>query len=417
MTHSSLGVACIILAESLPFLAWGLLRLRVNLDVGVRTLASLDLIRALLLLGLLVLPISGVTTKVIGVALVASIAFTTAIFEPAFRTLIPELVPGEGRQAYASFDLGGRLARIAGPLLAAVITWGGSSRGLLAADIVTFLVSAYCLPRITQPSPIGPPVRPPAQQEWRPGCLGWPASWSGRTGSAPSRSSSGGSHYRSQLPTTSTYSLCIGACAVGGITANLILSRNPDRHQPTVLTAIGWAVTALCIGTLTSNPDPLLLQGTSFICGLALASAALGFSYHAASLDMPERNRLFQRDQVVMRAAGAGGAVAGGVALEYSPHTALVATAVLLLCVAGVIWRSRAGDQCSQPIASLTTSSTSKYVRSSPANGQAISDQRLSRQVRHAAGVSLSLGVVAERVIHRFPDRPARRLHPELRFR
>ena len=344
LTHSSAGVACIILAESLPFLAWGALRKHLKFEVGVRMLAVLDVARAVLLFGLLMLPFSGVLTKVAGVALVASIAFVTAIFEPAFRTLIPELVPGEGRQAYASFDLGGRLARIAGPLLAAAITWAGSSRALLAADIATFLISALCLVRTVQPRPadtLAHQAAPQTEEARLP-----------QLARALIRANGLGTFalivWWLALPIAaahhphgaSTYSLCIAACAAGGIAANLLLSRAPDRHEPIVLCTAGWGVTALCIGALTMSPDPLVLQGISFVCGFALAGAALGFSFHAASLAMPERNRLFQRDQVIMRGAGAGGAVVGGVALEYLPHVALVSTAALLAIFAGMIWRS-----------------------------------------------------------------------------
>jgi len=340
LTHSSAGVACIILAESLPFLAWGVLRKYLSFEVGVRRLAVLDVARAVLLFGLLMLPFGGVVTRLVGLGLVASIAFLTAVFEPAFRTLIPELVPGEGRQAYASFDLGGRLARIAGPLLAAAITWAGSSRALLGADIATFLISALCLVRTTQPRPA--PVRQPAVQQ--------EAVRLPQLARALIRANGLGTFalivWWLALPIAaahhphgaSTYSLCIGMCAAGGIAANLLLSRAPDRHEPVVLCTAGWAVTALCVGALTLSPDPLLLQAISFMCGLALAGAALGFSFHAAGLAMPERNRLFQRDQVIMRGAGAAGAVVGGVALEYLPHVALTATAALLAVSAGLIW-------------------------------------------------------------------------------
>ena len=344
LTHSSTGVACVILAESLPFLAWGALRRHLAFQAGVRTLALLDLLRAGLLVGLLVMPYSGLATKLCSIVLVAGIAFLTAIFDPAIRSLIPELVPGEGRRAYASFDLGGRLARIAGPVLAAAITWAGSPRILIAADIATFLISALCLARTTDPQPT---QASPQSLSQTPGPERLPA-----LARALIRANGLGTFalivWWLALPIAaahhprgaSTYGLCIGIGAAGGIVANLLLSRAPDRHQPIALCTGGWAVTALCIGALVINPSPLLLEAISFICGAALAGAALGFSYHAASLAMLERNRLFQRDQVIMRTAGAGGAVVGGLALEYSPHLALVGTAALLAIVAGLIWRS-----------------------------------------------------------------------------
>jgi predicted MFS family arabinose efflux permease len=349
LTHSSAGVACVILAESLPFLAWGALRQRVTVRVGVRTLAGLDLVRASLLIGLLFLSYDGVITKACGLALVTGIAFLTAIFEPAFRSLIPELVPGEGRQAYANFDLGARLARIAGPLLAAAITWAGSPRALIAADIATFLVSAFCLARTADPHIIQAPLQQPTSQVEHERLPALARSLIRANGlgtfalivwwlALPIASAH---HARG----ASTYGVCVGISAAGGILANLVLSRAPNRHQPITLCAAGWAVTAVCIGALVTNPDPLLLESVSLVCGAALACTALGFSFHAASLPLSQRNHLFQQDQIVMRAAGAAGAVLGGMALAYSPHAALVATAALLATFAGSIWRGRVTSQ------------------------------------------------------------------------
>jgi MFS family permease len=362
LTHSSVGVACIILAESLPFLAWGALQRHVTIRVGVRTLAALDLLRAGLLLALVVLPFSGVMTKACGVLLVAGIAFLTAMFEPAFRSLIPELVPGEGRQAYASFDLGGRLARIAGPLLAAAITWAGSPRVLIAADIATFLISALCLYRITEPH-----VAPEARQTTEPAAaverlaglsralirangLGTVALilWWLALPAAASHHARG----------ASTYALCIGIGAAGGILGNLLLSRSPNRHDPVVLCTAGWIAIAACIATLAANPSPIILEAISFVSGAALAGAALGFSFHAANLKKPQRDQLFQRDQVVMRTAGSSSAVAGAAALEYSPTAALAGTAVLLLMVVLMIWQS-ASPRSSTPRATHPAASAS----------------------------------------------------------
>jgi DHA3 family macrolide efflux protein-like MFS transporter len=344
LTHSSAGVACIILAESVPFLAWGALQHHTQLHVGTRALIGLDLLRAVLLtsLFLCLLHPTGDAAKACAVLLVASVAFSTAIFDPAFRSLIPELAPGEGRQAYASFDLGARLARIAGPLMAAAITWAGSAQLLIVADGATFLISALCLRRMPADSVnpgAGPVERPAAEGEGAPalsrilltangvGAFALIVWWLALPIAA-------GHHAHG----ATTYSLCIGMGAAGGVLANLLLSRSPDQHDPVALCSLGWATAGVCIGALASAPSPALLQGISFICGAALCAAALGFSYHAASLQLRRRNQLFQRDQLITRTAGACGAVASGLMLQSRPGAVITGTAGLLLLLAGWIW-------------------------------------------------------------------------------
>jgi hypothetical protein len=344
LTHSSAGVACIILAESVPFLAWGVLQHHIRPRIGARALIRLDLLRAGLLTVLCSLQVTGPVTKACAVLLVASVAFSTAVFEPAFRSLIPELVPDKGRLAYASFDLGGRLARIAGPLLAAAITWLGSPRLLIAADVATFVISAACLRCWLRDA-----TDSPAHQAQE-------ASAEGGSLTRPSHvllAANGVGTFTLivwwlALPIAAghhphgatTYGLCIGMTAAGGILANLVLCRAPDRHQPIRLCSLGWAAAGGCIVMLAVDPSPLVLQALSFICGAALCATALGFSFHAAGLEMPLRNQLFQRDQVIMRTAGACGAAVSGLALQYRPHTVMVAAAILLLFLAAWIGRS-----------------------------------------------------------------------------
>lgn len=344
LTHSSVGVACIILAESVPFMAWGLLQRLIRIRIDVRALVMLDLARAGILLALVSMPLTGALTKTVAVALVAAVAFSTAIFEPAFRSLIPELVSrDDGRQAYASFDLGGRLARIAGPVLAAGITWLGSPRTLIAVDVVTFLVSAACLGRMRAATraAIAAPGRRRRSSVGNSGLrsLSQALLWANGVGTfalivwwlalpiAASHHPHG----------ATTYGICIAAGAAGGILANLVLSRAPDERQPIALCAGGWGATALCISALVLSPNPVMLEALSALCGAALCAAALGFSFHAASLELPVRNQLFQRDQVIMRTAGACGAVASGIALQYRPHAVILGAAVLLLGLAAWI--------------------------------------------------------------------------------
>ena len=340
LTQSSLGVACVILAESVPYLIWGAVRRRVR--VTARTLVGLDVVRALLLSTLCAVPLTGPAARTFGLLLVVAVGFTTAMFEPAFRSLVPQLAARSPRRAVGRFDLGARLARVVGPLIAAAITWAGSPRLLFAADAMTFGVSALCLYRTAELRVLAEPAPAPRRHT---GPQRLP-----RLSRALVRADGLGTAavmtWWLALPVVaaqhdrgaSTYGLCVGVGAVGGIAVNLALTGSAQRLDPALLCGAGWAATAGCLLVLAVGPTPVLLELTSFVCGAGLAAASVGFGFHAADVKKSEREQLFHRDQVLIRSAGVISAVVGAVAVDRLPSAALVAGAGLLLLVAANVW-------------------------------------------------------------------------------
>jgi MFS family permease len=87
--------------------------------------------------------------------LVAVRAVAGQVFQPASRAAVPSLVPPEGLVAgNARLGLVTNVAELAGPLLAAaLLPWLGT-RGVLAVDAASFLVSAALLTRLPRLAPV-----------------------------------------------------------------------------------------------------------------------------------------------------------------------------------------------------------------------------------------------------------------------
>jgi DHA3 family tetracycline resistance protein-like MFS transporter len=90
-----------------------------------------------------------------------------AFFQPAYRAIVPEVVPAEGLPSANSLtSLSGQLSGIAGPALgAAVVAMGGTALGF-GLDGLSFFISVCCL------LPLLRLARVPQQQEASHGILG-----------------------------------------------------------------------------------------------------------------------------------------------------------------------------------------------------------------------------------------------------
>ncbi|GAB3864832.1 MFS transporter [Dactylosporangium cerinum] len=88
-------------------------------------------------------------------ALVAARAVAGQVFQPASRAAVPSLVPPDGLVAgNARLGLVTNLAEVAGPLLAAALLPGLGTRGVLAVDAASFVVSAALLTRLPRLEPV-----------------------------------------------------------------------------------------------------------------------------------------------------------------------------------------------------------------------------------------------------------------------
>lgn len=151
--HSGWAIALVLLADFLPGIAlsapFGALADRVS---RVRLAVGADLLRAGAFLGLTLISSFSAT---VALALLAGVG--TALFRPAVNAALPELVTEEQRSpATALYGACFSIGMTVGPALTALFLLFGSPELLLAANGVTFLVSAALLSGV----PLGGPAAP-----------------------------------------------------------------------------------------------------------------------------------------------------------------------------------------------------------------------------------------------------------------
>jgi hypothetical protein len=82
------------LAESIPFLIWGLLRTRLSSSPSIRGLILLDVLRACLVAAMVFLPHGhSAAGAVLGLTAVGAVFRHDCGIEPAFRAMLPQLPP------------------------------------------------------------------------------------------------------------------------------------------------------------------------------------------------------------------------------------------------------------------------------------------------------------------------------------
>ncbi|MEW9551452.1 MFS transporter [Nonomuraea sp. NPDC050783] len=162
LTGSALGTGLVYVMEYLPYLALGM--------VGGVLADRLDR-RRLLVAGDLA---AGAITVLLGVLVTAgvgrlwplyAVAFLLAcvepLYQPAFRSIVPALVPVERLpQANARLHVGEHAVNLVGPVAGGAIVVGLGYQAAVYADAATFLVSALLIALIrTAPQPPGPRAR------------------------------------------------------------------------------------------------------------------------------------------------------------------------------------------------------------------------------------------------------------------
>jgi hypothetical protein len=265
--------------------------------------------------------------------------------------MLPQLTQLPPRDTYTVFDLGGRIARIAGPAVAAALTFTAGPSGLLLTDSATFLVSGLCLAAVgTRASNSGPVdagqtlFTMPAKRQVR-GVIGKPTL---PRSSLLLLATDGIGTFASNfmwlaLPILATqasrsasiYSFAIGAAAIGGLLTSLALSGRLRQMAPLHVQSAGWFAVAICVMLLAAPAHSVLILLIAFIFGAGTCGASLGFDYYAADLTQEARHELYERDQLLLRCAGTGGILVTAAALSYAPTVSLIAAGALLIGFAG----------------------------------------------------------------------------------
>jgi MFS family permease len=147
LTHSALAMGTVLTAELVPKLALLLVGgVLVDRVPRIPVMLVSDAVRAIVVLVIGGLVLSGQVAFVHLVALGVIFGTLGAFFQPAFGALVPELVAEEDRSSANSLlKLGAQVAGIAGPLVAAVLIVIGGLALAFIGDALTFAISAVAL--------------------------------------------------------------------------------------------------------------------------------------------------------------------------------------------------------------------------------------------------------------------------------
>ncbi|MCK2212698.1 MFS transporter [Actinomadura sp. ATCC 31491] len=158
LTGSALGTGLVYVMEYLPYLALGMVGgvLADRLDRR-RLLVAGDLLSGAITVLLAGLVAAGVTTTWPLYAVAFLLACVDPLYQPAFRSIVPALVPVERLpQANARLHVGEHAVNMIGPVAGGAIVVGLGYQAAVYVDAATFLVSALLIWFVrTAPQPAG----------------------------------------------------------------------------------------------------------------------------------------------------------------------------------------------------------------------------------------------------------------------
>jgi hypothetical protein len=351
-TRSAVLLGVVAVVESVPYIAAGLWGRRVHTRVASwRGLAALDGAR---LLVVAVLPLAWSGGGAVDIALLLAVALLLGIGGAAFDAPVAALVPGlvrgeEVPAAVALMDLPGRVARIAGPGLAALLLAVVSPVSLYLIDAATFAVSALALLGLSRhrPSPAVQASAEPATPEAsgvraRPllradpevavgigvhaaGLLFAATAAVGMPILITARLHGGASVY-------ALVALCTG---VGALAGNLLVGRCVGRAATGWLRTYSavWVVDGLILAGMGLAPTVGVLLALAAAAGLVAPALGVTLQTRLSQFPGPQRLRLIATDQGAVRTAGTAGMLLVPPLVALAPGAAFV---VAGLCSAAV---------------------------------------------------------------------------------
>jgi len=357
-TRSPFATAGVVLAESVPFLLWAGVRRRLGWLQAWNWLAVNDALRAVLVFAIGSILALGVSVRGLSavLVLVALNSFLTAIYEPAFNAVIPKIaVAATARKRYAVFDLAGRIARIAGPLIAAALLALPSVRYSFYVDAASFAVAGVgiIMSRRLGYSPVtqaGKTSEKTARKTLPRAARLFVASNSlaALTGTswwlaAPMLADrSGGASI--------LYSVVTATVAVAGIGTNLLVAKNFSDRRPTRVAAAGWLIVAVCF-VLALGPalvPTVVFAAVAFGAGTTLS--ALSFSFYLADQDDLVRREILHSEQALTRTVGMIAALFSASLLSVDYRIGLLLCAVLSFGALAVAHRASPSPRDLPPI-------------------------------------------------------------------
>jgi len=161
LTHSLWHTTGMVIAETSPYLLWGLIGgVIADWFPRKKLLMAIDLLRAPLVLSVFLLHIIGQLSY--GYLLLVGFLIQSlgCFFNPAHRALLPMITTTEERPAANSLvDTAVRGIQVLSPVFTAALLRLGNAAVFFAFDALTYLISAACLARLTMEENATAPAR------------------------------------------------------------------------------------------------------------------------------------------------------------------------------------------------------------------------------------------------------------------
>ncbi|MFE3196295.1 MFS transporter [Nocardia sp. NPDC059240] len=346
------AMGAVAIAESVPFILIGAFGARLlHRCATFRTLATVDGVRAVLVVAMPVLWNLGGTPAMLAVA--ATLGALAAIFDPSLAALVPDLVDADERTALvAAMDLNGRIARIAGPALAGVALFAVPVSALFVADTATFAVSVLALlylasvratssaaTSVAESTPPGRAASARLLLREHPAlsaafivqaaglfftalpAIGLPLLLAHQIGAGPSA-------YGSVLTVT----------GIAGLVGNLTAGRIPPASAFLQRFCLAWALSgALMVATGAAGHLVLVLVFAA-LSGFVTPFISITLGAQLAAHPQPARLRLITVNHTVMRTAGTAGMAVIPALIASAPARGFIDGGLVLATVAMTAW-------------------------------------------------------------------------------
>ncbi|MDT0451499.1 MFS transporter [Streptomyces hesseae] len=366
-TGSSSRTGLVAVVESLPYIALGGAGSVMARFSRWRSLAWVDAGRAVVALAVPLFWSPDTTGFLITLTLVLLLGTLSALFDPNFGALVPQLVPVEELPLVSGlFDLTSRIAGVLGQGSVGVLLLLVSEIELFAVDGCTFVVSALALGWLghrtaTEGSADDAPGDPPAAGRQGPdvrarsllhrhpriaiavavhGVALFTAAVS-TVGLPPLLVSRFGQG-------ATGYGLALAATAAGGLAGNLLTGQlvgrpadgGPAAPAESWITTycLAWALSGFALAGLGVADSMTAVIALCVVSGLLFPVCAVTLRAHLTRFAPAERLRLLTVDQTVTRSAGMAGLLLLPPVVDAAPAGAFVGAGVLLSAAALTGW-------------------------------------------------------------------------------